>query len=138
MLGSDDNVYLMARALQFFVPGIPQIYYVGLLAGKNDEAESARTPDGREINRHNYSIPEIDQEVQRPVVRNIIKLIRFRNSHPAFNGAFYLNNCSDREISLGWNDIHGFAKLNIDLQTNKFEIKYNDDLSGKEKVLSLD
>ena len=28
--------YLVARAIQFFVPGIPQVYYVGLLAGTND------------------------------------------------------------------------------------------------------
>jgi sucrose phosphorylase len=138
MLRCDDNAYLAARALQFFVPGIPQVYYVGLLAGKNDEVDTTRTIDGREINRHNYSIQEIDQEVERPVVRNIIKLIRFRNSNPAFNGTFYLNNSSDHEISLGWNDKSYFAMLNIDLLTDKFEIKYNDSFSGKEKVLSID
>lgn len=137
MLGCDDNVYLMARALQFFVPGIPQIYYVGLLAGKNDEAESARTPDGREINRHNYSIPEINQEVQRPIVRNIIKLIRFRNSHPAFSGNFSLYSCSDHEISISWEYINRYTRLHIDLQTNAMEIKYKDDSSGREKMLSF-
>lgn len=138
MLGCDDNAYLAARALQFFVPGIPQVYYVGLLAGKNDDVDASRTIDGREINRHNYSIREIDQEAQRPVVRNLIKLIRFRNSHPAFSGTFFMNNCSDHEISMGWNDKNYFVKLNIDLLTNKFEIKYSDGFSGKEKVLSLD
>ena len=35
-LGRRDAEYLVARALQCFVPGIPQIYYVGLLAGTND------------------------------------------------------------------------------------------------------
>ncbi len=33
-LGEDNRAYLLARALQIFAPGIPQIYYVGLLAGK--------------------------------------------------------------------------------------------------------
>lgn len=33
-LGNDDDSYLLARAVQFFAPGIPQVYYVGLLAGK--------------------------------------------------------------------------------------------------------
>ena len=28
--------YLLARAIQFFTPGIPMVYYVGLLAGSND------------------------------------------------------------------------------------------------------
>jgi sucrose phosphorylase len=137
MLGCDDNAYLAARALQFFVPGIPQVYYVGLLAGENDMVEEAGSGDGRDINRHNYSIREIDQEVQRPIVRNIIKLIQFRNSHPAFNGNFTLNSCSDYEISLGWDNINNYARLFIDLQTNTFEITYNDGLSGKEQILSL-
>ena len=137
MLGCDDKAYLIARATQFFVPGIPQVYYVGLLAGKNDEVNAA-TADGREINRHNYSIREIEQEVQRPVVRNLIKLIRFRNSHPAFSGNFSLYSCSDHEISLGWDNMNNYARLFIDLQTNTFEIRYNTGLSDKEKVLSLE
>jgi len=137
MLGCDDKAYLIARALQFFVPGIPQVYYVGLLAGKNDKVDRV-TADGREINRHNYSIGEIDQEEQRPVVRNIIKLIRFRNSHPAFNGSFNILSCSNHEISLGWKDKNHFAKLNVDLQTNELQVKYNDSLSNEEKILSLE
>lgn len=28
--------YLLARAIQFWTPGIPMVYYVGLLAGRND------------------------------------------------------------------------------------------------------
>ena len=137
MLGCDDKAYLVARALQFFVPGIPQVYYVGLLAGKNDDVDVVKTADGREINRHNYSFREIDQETQRPVVRNLIKLIRFRNSNPAFSGNFNLNSCSDYEISISWDDINCYTRLHIDLQTNAMEIKYKDDLSGIEKMLSF-
>jgi sucrose phosphorylase len=137
MLGSDDDAYLIARALQFFVPGIPQVYYVGLLAGRNDEIGAMSTVDGREINRHNYSIREIDQEAQRPIVRNLIKLIRFRNSHPAFSGNFSLYSCSDHEISISWDDINCYTRLHIDLQTNAMEIKYKDDSTGTEKMLSF-
>ena len=46
MLGCDDKTYLIARALQFFVPGIPQVYYVGLLAGENDKVVAAGSGDG--------------------------------------------------------------------------------------------
>jgi hypothetical protein len=108
-----------------------------LLAGENNRVEAARSGDGREINRHNYSVREIEQEVQRPVVRSIIKLIRFRNSHPAFNGGFALNSCSDHEISLGWNNVNDHARLHVDLQANTFEIEYNDGSSDKEELLSL-
>jgi sucrose phosphorylase len=138
LLGSDDDAYLAARAIQFFVPGIPQVYYVGLLAGKNDEVEAARTTEGRDINRHNYSIKEINREVQRPVVRNLIELIRFRNSHPAFNGDFHLDECSDYEISLGWENRNIYAKLIIDLQTGSMNITYTDELSNQEKFLFSD
>ena len=45
----------IARAIQFFLPGMPQVYYVGLLAGENDMALLARTGVGRDINRHHYT-----------------------------------------------------------------------------------
>ncbi|MGI9295001.1 MAG: sucrose phosphorylase, partial [Pseudomonadales bacterium] len=35
-LGQCEKCYLLARAVQLFAPGIPQIYYVGLLAAGND------------------------------------------------------------------------------------------------------
>jgi len=138
LLGCDDNAYLAARALQFFVPGIPQVYYVGLLAGENDAVEAARSGDGREINRHSYSIREIDEEVRRPLVGNIVKLIRFRNSCPAFDGRFALNSCSDHEVSLGWDNMNDHARLQLDLRTSAFQIKYKDGSSESEKVLSFE
>ncbi|MFR4756302.1 MAG: hypothetical protein ACLT8L_02290 [Streptococcus salivarius] len=67
---------------------IPQIYYVGLLAGKNDiEAVEARG-DGREINRHNFDEKEIAAGQETEVVKRLVNLIRFRNQHPAFEGDF--------------------------------------------------
>ena len=35
-LEGNPRHYLMARAIQFWTPGIPMVYYVGLLAGRND------------------------------------------------------------------------------------------------------
>ncbi|MEJ2513188.1 MAG: sucrose phosphorylase, partial [Anaerolineales bacterium] len=35
-LAQNNHDYLLARAIQFFAPGVPQVYYVGLLAGEND------------------------------------------------------------------------------------------------------
>ena len=55
-LGRRGNDYLIARAIQFFAPGIPQVYYVGLLAGTNDMELLARTQVGRDINRHYYTL----------------------------------------------------------------------------------
>lgn len=83
-LGNQDAAYLLARAIQFFAPGIPQVYYVGLLAGGNDIDLLEKTKQGRDINRHYYTREEVEQEVRRPVVRRLFALMRLRNTHPAF------------------------------------------------------
>ena len=85
-LGDNDAAYIIARAVQMFAPGIPQVYYVGLLAGKNDIELVEQTKNGRDINRHFYTIEEIAGEVERPVVQKIFKLMHFRNECPAFSG----------------------------------------------------
>ena len=58
-LGDDDNAYLAARAVQFFAPGIPQVYYVGMFAGRNDIELLESTKEGRNINRHYYTAEEV-------------------------------------------------------------------------------
>ncbi len=134
LLGGNDEAYLAARAIQFFTPGIPQVYYVGLLAGKNDEAAVAQTGEGREINRHNYSIEEIDNEVRKPVVSKLIKMIQLRNTHPAFNGKFSINPSGDQEISMTWTNRDAYATLFVDLVNETSIISYSDS-SGKEVKL---
>ena len=83
-LGNNDKAYLLARAIQFFAPGIPQIYYVGLLAGENDVELMERTKNGRDINRHYYSAEDIDKEQDRKVVQKLKELMELRNYHAAF------------------------------------------------------
>ena len=68
-LGRRDDAYLTARAIQCFVPGMPQIYYVGLLAGGNDLDLLRRTGVGRDINRHYYTAAELRTHLDRPVVQ---------------------------------------------------------------------
>jgi sucrose phosphorylase len=85
-LGDNDDAYTVARAVQMFAPGIPQVYYVGMLAGKNDIKLVESTRNGRDINRHSYTAEEIAREVERPVVQKVLKLMRFRNEFPAFGG----------------------------------------------------
>jgi sucrose phosphorylase len=126
LLNCDDDAYLAARAIQFFAPGIPQVYYVGLLAGKNDVENVKLTGEGREINRHNYSLAEIDLELQKPVVQRLLALIRFRNDYPAFNGEFTVGETHDSQIELSWKTAEKSCTLNIDLNTSKSSITYLD------------
>jgi sucrose phosphorylase len=101
-LGRNDRAYLIARAVQLFLPGIPQIYYVGLLAGGNDVALLSSSSVGRDINRHCYDREEILDALGRPVVADLLDLIRLRNSHPAFGGEFSLQASSDAALLLCW------------------------------------
>lgn len=84
-LGDDDKKYFLARLIQAFAPGIPQVYYVGFLAGKNDLELLENTKEGRNINRHYYTSEEIAQEVERPVVKALLKLFTYRNQSAAFD-----------------------------------------------------
>lgn len=115
-LGRRDAEYLLARAIQFFAPGIPQVYYVGLLAGENDMSLLERTGVGRDINRHYYTRDEIETTLQRPMIRELMKLIRFRNLHGAFEGEFALPPCSDEELVMEWKLGTEFARLEVGMR----------------------
>jgi sucrose phosphorylase len=129
-LGRRDEEYRIARSLQFFSPGIPQVYYVGLMAGGNDMELLRRTREGRDINRHYYTEDEVHLEIQRPVVRELFELIRFRNSHPAFAGDFNLLPSSDREIAIEWRNNAHWARLNVDLMAMKTVIDASPEVSS--------
>ncbi|WNF38488.1 sucrose phosphorylase [Bacillaceae bacterium IKA-2] len=127
VLNGVDDDYLAARAIQFFTPGIPQVYYVGLLAGENDYENMKVTGDGREINRHNYTIEEIEHSLEKDVVQRLLKLIRFRNEYDAFNGEFKVLKSANDEIRLSWQKDKKSCLLFIDLKTRKSIIDYVDD-----------
>jgi sucrose phosphorylase len=114
-LGRRDGEYLLARAIQFFAPGIPQVYYVGLLGGTNDMELLARTGVGRDINRHYYSREEVEAALRKPLVRALAGLIRFRNEHAAFQGAFSLGECAGDELVMEWRNGREFARLEVNL-----------------------
>lgn len=113
-MGRNDRAYLLARAIQLFLPGVPQIYYVGLFAGQNDMVLLAQTGVGRDINRHRFSMDEIDAGLQTPVVRSLLQLIRLRNTCAAFNGAFELLDSSDATLHVRWGAAQSRAELIID------------------------
>jgi len=125
-LGNDDTSYLMARAIQCFAPGIPQIYYVGLLAGKNDIQLLENTKEGRNINRHYYSLEEIEEEVSRPVVKKIFNLLKLRNESKAFalDGSIMVDTPSKSEIKITRKNKEetSCAELLVDLRNKEYSI----------------
>jgi sucrose phosphorylase len=125
-LGAQDSAYLIARALQLFAPGIPQIYYVGLLAGENDAAAVAATGEGRAINRRNYTSAEVEAALRRPVVQRMLRLIRLRNSHPAFGGKLRVHDGPPDQVHLEWRRDDDFAELRVDLRATRADMRWTE------------
>ena len=123
-LGNDDQAYLLARAIQFFAPGVPQVYYVGLLAGKNDVALMEQTKQGRDINRHYYTASEVSREVERPVVQNLLAMMRLRNQCPAFSGDCQVE-WSGPVLVIRRKNGESRAQLTANLKNHVFEIETN-------------
>ncbi len=125
-LGKNDDMYLMARAIQFFAPGIPQVYYAGLLAAENDMELLESTKVGRDINRPYYRFDEIEKALEKKVVKDLMKMIEFRNTHPSFQGHFRIADCGDGHLHLRWEKAEHWAELDMDLSAMEMNIKYSD------------
>lgn len=139
-LGRDDSAYILARAIQFFTPGVPQVYYVGLLAGKNDLNLLAKSGVGRDINRHYYAEEEIRESLEKPVVKDLLALIRLRNQHEAFSGKFTTESRDDQQLVMRWQKDAHVAELRINFADLSFEILSSAKAEGNEhaKVAELD
>ena len=124
-LGQNDAEYLIALAIQFFVPGIPQVYYTGLLAGANDMDLLARSSVGRDINRHFYTPAEVLDALKKPVVQKLIEIIRLRNTHPAFGGEPSIVSAAPNELSITWQKESDWARLEVDLAKKCAVIEYS-------------
>jgi sucrose phosphorylase len=116
-MGGNHERYLAARAIQLFAKGVPQVYYVGLLAGENDVVAVERTGEGRAINRHDYSAAEIEAALARPVVRRLLELVRLRNTHPAFEGTLEVARDGPSGLSMEWRAGRASCRLTVDVAT---------------------
>ncbi len=65
---------------------------------------------------------EIDRAIERPVVQSVFELIRFRNHHPAFNGAFSMPETGDSRIAMRWDNGGDWAMLEVDFASGSYSI----------------
>ncbi len=134
-VGENDQAYLLSRAIQFFSPGIPQVYYMGLLAGPNDYELMERTQYDRNISRHDYTVEEVDEAYKKPVVQKLCKMMRFYNSCPAFSGEMTVPEQEDSKLTIRWDKDGDYVQLDADLKTYDFTISYSE--NGETKLLEL-
>ena len=125
-LGESEQRMLMARAIQLFMPGKPQIWYLDLFAGKNDYEAMKRAGAGghKEINRTNLSLAEARELLDKPVVKKQLEMLRFRNTCPAFTeDAKVTINCDGSKMSIVWANDKATAGLYVDFELETYEIK---------------
>lgn len=129
-LGEDDRKLLLARAVQLFMPGKPQIWYLDLFAGKNDREAVGRAGAAghKEINRTNLSCQALEDGLSREVVRKQLDLLRFRKEFPAFgfDAALSVENEGSR-LRFVWKKDGCTAVLSADLKTAAFAVEGQDE-----------
>ena len=127
-MNEDEDAYLLARAVQLFTPGIPQIYYVGLLAGTNDFTGLIHGEGGRDVNRHNFTEEEIAERVKTPLLQHLMALMRLRNTSAAFDGSFSVAyGETPMKLVLRWENGDVFAELTADFENKKIAVRTDQD-----------
>jgi len=126
-LGENDEKMHLARAIQMFMPGKPQVWYLDLLAGANDYEAMKKAGEGghKEINRTNFSLEEAVKRLELPVVKNQLELLRMRKTHPAFSdGSKITISGKDELLSIRWENVQNGSSLtlNANLQNYAYEI----------------
>lgn len=119
-LGEDDKKMLLARALQLFMPGKPQVWYLDLFAGKNDHEAVKRAGAGghKEINRTNIKTDDMDELLKKDIVVKQLELLRFRNTCKAFSfDADICVTCEGEKMTFTWKHDGVQAVLEANLKT---------------------
>ncbi len=136
-LGEDERKLRLARAIQMFMPGIPQVWYLDLFAGVNDyeAADSGSAGGHKEINRTTLTSADIEHGLKRIVVQDQLELIRLRNTSDAFGGDLVIGEVPGNCLSLTWKNGGCETQLEADLATLAFTVRHRDD-KGEESALS--
>ena len=136
-LGEDERKLRLARAIQMFMPGIPQVWYLDLFAGKNDYAAADKGGTGghKEINRTTLATSDIEQGLKRIVVQDQLQLMRLRNNSSAFSGELEVHKTDEHCLHLTWKNHACTATLNADLRDYSFSISHRDD-AGVDSLMS--
>ena len=138
-LGEDEKKLRLARAIQMFMPGVPQVWYLDLFAGTNDyaAAERGRTAGHKEINRTTLKIIDIETGLKRPIVLDQLELIRLRNISPAFNGEMKIIETEPHLLHISWQHPEVTLTLKADLSDHSFTVSQNN-AAGEVVLMSFD
>lgn len=127
-LGENEQKLLLARVIQMFMPGIPQVWYLDIFAGKNnyEAADKGGSAGHKEINRTTLTMSDIEQGLKTGVVSKQLDIIRLRNTSNAFSGQVDINDTVDEIIEIKWVNGSTIAHLKANLQTHGFTIDHTE------------
>jgi sucrose phosphorylase len=111
-----------------FMPGIPQIWYLDIFAGKNnyEAADNGGSAGHKEINRTTLTMHDIEQGLKMGVVQHQLDIIRLRNTSIAFSGHVEINDVEDAIIDIKWVNGSAIAHLKANLRTQGFTIDHTE------------
>jgi len=134
-LGEDETKMRLARAIQLFMPGTPQVWYLDLFAGRNDyrAADRGGTGGHKEINRTTLNMDAVDARLRRIVVRDQLQLIRLRNNSAAFDGTLTLHDAEEHVLHMTWTHGDAVASLHANLFDFTFDVTHQD-ASGETRL----
>jgi sucrose phosphorylase len=125
-LGEDEQKFLLARAIQMFMPGKPQIWYLDFFTGKNNHkaVEKAGSGGHKEINRTNLTVGQVQEGLRKNVVQEQLKLLRLRNTCPAFgfDAKLTILQSDSHILKLQWENNGYRATLDADLKEYSYKI----------------
>jgi sucrose phosphorylase len=127
-LGENEQKLLLARAIQMFMPGIPQIWYLDIFSGKNnyEAADNGGSGGHKEINRTALSMNDIEEGLKTEIVKKQLEIIRLRNTSDAFSGEVEINDFADDILDIKWTNGTSIAHLIANLNNKAFTIKHTD------------
>ena len=130
-LGENEQALLLARALQIFMPGKPQVWYLDLFAGSNDYEAVKRAGAGghKEINRTNFTQKDIESGLKKEVVKKQLEMLKFRKEFPAFgfDAEMEIRTKPAAQISAQAENALHFAKIPDDQMYNRIYITWKKD-----------
>ncbi len=124
-LGENESALLIARAIQLFMPGKPQIWYLDLFAGTNDyeAVKAAGAGAHKEINRTNLDMDEVKKRINHDVVIKQLEMLRFRNTFAAFGfDAVFCVHCTDEGMDFQWENSGYAARLEVSFKKMAFKM----------------
>jgi sucrose phosphorylase len=122
-LAGDREAIVLARLMQVLAPGIPQVYYAGLVNAGNDVARADATGSPREINRPFLTGDDLTAALDDPVPTDLLALLRWRTSEARlFEGQFSVLPAEPGVLGLRWENDGRVLEAWLDFPTRSFTV----------------